>query len=71
MKGSNDKPPYRHWHTVCAAWGKITLALPCKMPGDIEPHRAQSRSQMPALLRHAAIPRQGLLPRSALCSGII
>jgi hypothetical protein len=37
MKGSNDKPPYRHWHTVCAACGKITLARPCKVPGDIEP----------------------------------
>jgi hypothetical protein len=37
VKDSNDKPPYRHWHTVCVACGKITLARPCKMPGDIEP----------------------------------
>jgi DNA-directed RNA polymerase subunit RPC12/RpoP len=36
MKDSNDKPPYRHWHTVCAACGKVTLARPCKVPGDIE-----------------------------------
>jgi hypothetical protein len=34
---SNDKPPYRHWHTVCAACGKVTLARPCKVPGEIEP----------------------------------
>jgi DNA-directed RNA polymerase subunit RPC12/RpoP len=36
MKDSNDKPPYRHSHTVCAACGKVTLARPCKVPGDIE-----------------------------------
>jgi hypothetical protein len=34
---SNDKPPYRHWHTVCAACGKVTLARPCRVPGEIEP----------------------------------
>ena len=37
VKDSNDKPPYRHWHTVCTACGKVTLARPCKVPGDIEP----------------------------------
>jgi hypothetical protein len=37
VKDSNDKPPYRHWHTVCAACGKVTLARPCKVPGDIDP----------------------------------
>jgi hypothetical protein len=37
VKDSNDKPPYRHCHTVCAACGKVTLARPCKVPGDIEP----------------------------------
>jgi hypothetical protein len=21
---SNDRAPYRHWHTVCAACGKVT-----------------------------------------------
>jgi hypothetical protein len=37
MKDANDKPPYRHWHTVCAACGKVTLARPCRVPGEIEP----------------------------------
>jgi hypothetical protein len=37
MAESNDRPPYRHWHVVCAACSKITLARPCKMPGQIEP----------------------------------
>jgi hypothetical protein len=36
VKDSHDKPPYRHWHTVCAACGKVTLARPCKVPGDID-----------------------------------
>jgi hypothetical protein len=34
---ANDRPPYRHWHVVCAACSKITLARPCKVPGEIEP----------------------------------
>jgi hypothetical protein len=34
---SNDKAPYRHWHTVCAACGKVTLARPCSVPGEIKP----------------------------------
>jgi hypothetical protein len=34
---ANDKPPYRHWHTVCSACGKVTLARPCRVPGQIEP----------------------------------
>jgi hypothetical protein len=34
---SNDKPPYRHWHTCCAACGKVTMARPCKVPGEIDP----------------------------------
>jgi hypothetical protein len=33
----NDKTPYRHWHTVCAACGKVTLARPCNVPGEIKP----------------------------------
>jgi hypothetical protein len=37
VKDSNDKPPYRHWHVVCAACGKITLARPCKVPSEIDP----------------------------------
>jgi hypothetical protein len=37
MKDANDKPPYRHWHTVCAACGKVMLARPCRVPGEIEP----------------------------------
>lgn len=32
---ANDKPPYRHWHVVCAACSRITLARPCKVPGEI------------------------------------
>jgi hypothetical protein len=32
----NDKAPYRHWHTVCAACGKVTLARPCSVPGEIK-----------------------------------
>ena len=31
---SNNKPPYRHWHTVCAGCGKVTLARPCRVPGE-------------------------------------
>jgi hypothetical protein len=31
----NDKLPYRHWHTVRAACGKVTLARPCRMPGEL------------------------------------
>ena len=34
---TNDKPPYRHWHTVCAACGKVTLARPCEPRQAIEP----------------------------------
>jgi DNA-directed RNA polymerase subunit RPC12/RpoP len=47
VKDSNDKPPYRHWHTVCAACGKVTLGRPCKVPGDIEPieHNSVIRCQ--------------------------
>jgi hypothetical protein len=37
VKESNGKPPYRHWHAVCAACGRVTLARPCRVPGDIEP----------------------------------
>ena len=37
VKDSNDKPPSRYWHTVCVACGKVTLARPCKVPGDIDP----------------------------------
>jgi hypothetical protein len=36
MEG-NDNPPYRHWHTVCGACGKITLARPCAPRQAIEP----------------------------------
>jgi hypothetical protein len=32
----NDKAPYRHRHTVCAACGKVTLAHPCSVPGEIK-----------------------------------
>jgi hypothetical protein len=32
----NDKAPYRHWHTVCAACGKVTLARPYSVPGEIK-----------------------------------
>jgi hypothetical protein len=32
----SDKAPYRHWHTVCAACGKVTLARPCSVPGEIK-----------------------------------
>jgi hypothetical protein len=34
---TNDTPPYKHWHAVCAACGKVTLARPCRIPGEIEP----------------------------------
>ena len=33
----NDNPPYKHWHTVCATCGKITLARPCAPRQAIEP----------------------------------
>jgi hypothetical protein len=34
---TNDTPPYKHWHVVCAACGKITLARPCTPRREIEP----------------------------------
>jgi hypothetical protein len=34
---SNDKPPYRHWHVVCAACNKITFARCGNVPRKIEP----------------------------------
>jgi hypothetical protein len=34
---SNDKPPYKHWHVICAARGKVTLACPYSVPGEIKP----------------------------------
>lgn len=37
MTESNDSPPYRHWHVVCASCSKITLARPCRIPSEIEP----------------------------------
>jgi hypothetical protein len=33
---TNDKPPYRHWHTVCSACAKVTLARPCAPRQPIE-----------------------------------
>jgi len=44
---SNDTPPYRHWHVVCAACGKITLARPCTPRRDIQPveHNAVVKCQ--------------------------
>jgi hypothetical protein len=37
MELDNNTPPYRHWHTCCAACGRVTLARPCTVPGRIEP----------------------------------
>ena len=34
---ANDSPPYRHWHVVCAACGKIALARACQPRREIEP----------------------------------
>jgi hypothetical protein len=34
---TNDTPPYKHWHVVCAACEKITLARPCTPRREIEP----------------------------------
>jgi hypothetical protein len=34
---ANDSPPYRHWHVVCAACGKIALARPCAPRREIKP----------------------------------
>jgi hypothetical protein len=34
---ANDTPPYQHWHVVCAACGKITLARSCTPRREIEP----------------------------------
>ena len=36
MAESNAKPPYPHWHVVCAVCSRITLARPCKVPGEID-----------------------------------
>jgi hypothetical protein len=36
VKGSNEQTAYRHWHTVCAACGRVARARPCKVPGDID-----------------------------------
>jgi hypothetical protein len=33
----NKLAPYLHWHTHCAACGKVTLARPCNVPGEIQP----------------------------------
>jgi hypothetical protein len=33
----NKLAPYLHWHTHCAACGKVTLARPCNVPGEIKP----------------------------------
>jgi hypothetical protein len=33
---SNDTRPYRHWHTVCAACGKVTVARACAPLRPIE-----------------------------------
>jgi hypothetical protein len=44
---ANDTPPYKHWHVVCAACGKITLARPCAPRREIEPieHNAVVKCQ--------------------------
>ena len=34
---TNDTPPYKHWHVVCAACGRVTLARPCAPRREIEP----------------------------------
>ena len=34
---ANDTPRYKHWHVVCSACGKITLARPCTPRREIEP----------------------------------
>lgn len=33
----NKVAPYLHWHTHCSACGKVTLARPCNVPGEIKP----------------------------------
>jgi hypothetical protein len=35
MDLNNNTPPYRHWHTCCAACGRVTLARPSNVPGAI------------------------------------
>jgi hypothetical protein len=70
VKDSNDKPPYRLWHTVSAACGRSHWLVLARCPVT-SIQKAQSRDQVPALRRHAAVPGQGLIPRSALCGGII
>jgi hypothetical protein len=35
MDLNNNTPPYRHWHTCCAACGRVTLARPSNIPGPI------------------------------------
>jgi hypothetical protein len=35
MDLDNNTPPYRHWHTCCAACGRVTLARPSNIPGPI------------------------------------
>jgi len=34
---TNDTLPYKHWHVVCAACGKITLDRSCTPRREIEP----------------------------------
>jgi DNA-directed RNA polymerase subunit RPC12/RpoP len=34
---TNDTPPYKHWHVVCAACGKITLGRSCTPRREVEP----------------------------------
>jgi hypothetical protein len=34
---TNHPTGNRHWHTVCAVCGKVTLARSCRVPGEIDP----------------------------------
>lgn len=63
----NNVAPYLHWHTRCAACGKVTLARACNVPGPIDPieHNPVIKCQHCDDVRQ--IPRQRVLPRSAVC----
>jgi hypothetical protein len=37
MTMENNVAPYLHWHTVCAACGKVTLGRPWRVHGEIDP----------------------------------
>jgi hypothetical protein len=64
---ANDTPPYKHWHTVCAACGKVTVARACTPLRQIEPieHNPVVKCQHCADVRQYSTGHCFLAPLSA------